>query len=120
MTRDAPVGRTRGACHVARVIEPDVKALQSGERLDRTRSRVRVTDSADGTGRVGELLRVTTGAGHVARQPWAHGVVVPAVAQQARQARVSLVVVHEAREVARLCFHRTNICGHGRCLRFGS
>ena len=49
--------------HVTRVIELHVETFQTRKRLQRARLHVRVTDGANGSFRLSELLRVTTGAG---------------------------------------------------------
>lgn len=59
--------------HVARVIELHAKALQTGERFERARLHIRVTDRANRTFSIRKLLRVTTGAGQVIGSAWTPG-----------------------------------------------
>ena len=96
-------GRTRSA-RVFRMIEARVETLQRRKRFDLSALHVRVTDRADRTRRVCELLLVTTGAGRMcsfAGQRGLRRVVLTPVAKQTGKPRVLAIVVFELRVVGR-------------------
>lgn len=96
VTRRAVRRRPRAGARVARVVEPDVEAPQRRKRLDRAGRRVRMTDLAERTRRVGELLCVAARARRVpGGADWPRSVVFAAVAEETREARVLLVGVSE-------------------------
>jgi hypothetical protein len=69
---------------VGRVIEARAEALEPRERLYGRGSRLCVTDCAHGAFGIGELLRVASRAGCVARPCGAVPAILAAVAKQTR------------------------------------
>lgn len=83
---------------VTRMIKIHAKAAQPGERFQRSGLSVRVTDGTDRTIRLRKLLRVTARARQMVRSARAfghRGIVIPAMAEQARQARMIGIAVLE-------------------------
>src|SRR5438105_4053361 len=95
VTSDAARRRPPCAIRVARVIEARVEALQGRKRSQVARGRVRVTDRADRTRLICELLCVTTRTGHVTGQLRLRRIRFAPVAEQTRQTRVRRVRVPE-------------------------
>ena len=109
---------------VFRMIESGVEAAQTRKGLNLTTLNVRVTDSADLTARIGELLGVTTRARRVrifAGQGRLRRVALATMAKQAGKPSVITIVVFELREVSRCrCKHRMGKSSSitGNCRRF--
>src|SRR5215208_1349280 len=97
MTSSA-IGR---AC-VFRMIEPDVKTSQRRKGFDLSALRVCMTDSANLTCWICELLRMTARARRVccfAGQGRLRGVVFPSMAEQTRKPRMIAIIVFELRVI---------------------
>ena len=83
---------------VCRMIEPRIETQQRWKRFDLSALRVCVTNSANLTCPICELLRVTTRARRMrsfAGQRWLRRVVFTTMAQQTREPRMIAVVVFE-------------------------
>ena len=91
-----------GQACVFRMIEPDVKTSQRRKCFDLSALRVCMTDSANLTCWICELLRVTARARRVccfAGQGGLRGVVFPSMAEQTRKPRMIAIIVFELRVI---------------------
>lgn len=89
---------------VLRMIESRIETPQRRKRFNRSALNIPVTDSADLTCLIRELLRMTARArcmGILARQRRLRRIVFPTMTKQAWQARVIAIVVFELRVVSR-------------------
>ena len=104
-------GSTPGA-RVFRVVKRDVETAQWGKGFDLSALCICVTDSADLTCRIRELLRVTTSARCMcsfAGQRRLRRVVFTTMAQQTGQPRMLSVFMFELRKVSRIAEQRVRI-----------
>lgn len=110
--------------YVSRVIEAHRKTAQSRKGFQASRRRTRMTNRADRTAGIGELLDVAAGTRRVvrtSRHRWPRGIVLAPVTERARQTSVvcaamaELVVVAGFRNLHLLRLHCRSRCESDQC-----